>query len=60
MTLEEIAKDEKTAQDFIDFVMETPELDDAEDDLDTCPTCMGEGTSWDGLVECLDCGGTGH
>lgn len=25
MTLEEIAEDEKTAQDFIDFVMDTPE-----------------------------------
>lgn len=30
MTLEEIAEDEKTAQDFIDFVMDTPEPEDDE------------------------------
>ena len=30
--------------------------DDDADEWSTCPTCHGEGTSWDGLVECLDCG----
>jgi hypothetical protein len=30
------------------------------DEDDECPTCKGTGTSWDGMVERLDCGGTGH
>ena len=44
----------------LESLPEDLEDDNDDDGLDTCPTCNGEGTSWDGLVECLDCGGTGH
>lgn len=33
---------------------------DDNDEDDNCPTCDGTGTSWDGVCECLACGGTGH
>lgn len=49
-----------TAPQAIDHEMDNGADDDDDDDLDTCPTCNGEGTSWDGLFECLDCGGFGH
>lgn len=36
------------------------EEEDYDDQIEPCPTCHGSGRSWDGLYDCLTCGGTGH
>ena len=48
---------------FLQMHVEAMESEDDDDDggeTDRCPTCEGSGTSWDGICECLDCGGTGR
>ena len=45
---------------FLQMHAEAMEPDDDDGETDTCPTCEGSGTSWDGICKCLDCGGTGH
>ena len=52
------------SNEFLRMHVEAMESDDDHDDddaeMDVCPTCEGSGTSWDGICECLDCGGTGR